>query len=206
MHRCAVLSVPSSPAAAVTGLRAVCPAPFGPRSPGSSPAGATTANGQPRRASWGKREGHGAEPAGRPADFERRRYVMQHESPPLPQVSELSFPTDPTGLPEATSPEVLDLADGATLNLRVAPVAKDLDGSTVRMLGYNGSIPGPTVRVRQGSEVIVNVTNDGDLDTTVHWHGLRLDNKYDGVPHETYASALDGTAADGVLLRSLPNP
>ena len=53
------------------------------------------------------------------------------------------------------------------------------------MLGYNGSIPGPTLQVQQGSEVIVNVTNDGDLDTTVHWHGLRLENKYDGVPHET---------------------
>jgi FtsP/CotA-like multicopper oxidase with cupredoxin domain len=53
------------------------------------------------------------------------------------------------------------------------------------MLGYNGSIPGPTLHVQQGSEVIVNVTNYGDLDTTVHWHGLRLENKYDGVPHET---------------------
>ena len=110
---------------------------------------------------------------------------MQHQSPPLPQASELSFPTDPTGLPEAIEAEVFDLSDGGTLNLRVAPVAKDLNGTTVRMLGYNGSIPGPTLRVKQGSEVIVNVTNDGDLDTTVHWHGLRLDNKYDGVPHET---------------------
>ncbi len=110
---------------------------------------------------------------------------MQHESPPMPQVSDPSFPTDPTGLPEAAEAEVLDLPDGGTLNLRVAPVAKQLDGSTVRMLGYNGSIPGPTLRVRQGSEVIVNVVNDGDLDTTVHWHGLRLDNAYDGVPHET---------------------
>ena len=53
------------------------------------------------------------------------------------------------------------------------------------MLGYNGSIPGPTLKVRQGSEVIVHVTNEGDLETTVHWHGLRLENKYDGVPHET---------------------
>jgi FtsP/CotA-like multicopper oxidase with cupredoxin domain len=53
------------------------------------------------------------------------------------------------------------------------------------MLGYNGSIPGPTLKVRQGSEVIVHVTNDGDLEGTVHWHGLRLENKYDGVPHET---------------------
>src|SRR5690348_4183714 len=53
------------------------------------------------------------------------------------------------------------------------------------MLGYNGSVPGPNLKVRQGSEVVVHVTNDGDLDTTVHWHGLRLENKYDGVPHET---------------------
>src|SRR5215475_771382 len=53
------------------------------------------------------------------------------------------------------------------------------------MLGYNSSIPGPTLKVPQGSEVVVHVTNDGDLDTTVHWHGLRLENKYDGVPHET---------------------
>jgi FtsP/CotA-like multicopper oxidase with cupredoxin domain len=53
------------------------------------------------------------------------------------------------------------------------------------MLGYNGSIPGPTLKVQQGSEVIVHVVNEGDLEATVHWHGLRLENKYDGVPHET---------------------
>ena len=55
------------------------------------------------------------------------------------------------------------------------------------MLGYNGSIPGPTLKVQQGSEIVVHVINQGDLDTTVHWHGLRLENKYDGVPHETQA-------------------
>jgi FtsP/CotA-like multicopper oxidase with cupredoxin domain len=66
-------------------------------------------------------------------------------------------------------------------------VAKRLGDTTVRMLGYNGSIPGPTLKVRQGSEILVHVSNHGDLDTTVHWHGLRLENKYDGVPHETQA-------------------
>jgi FtsP/CotA-like multicopper oxidase with cupredoxin domain len=55
------------------------------------------------------------------------------------------------------------------------------------MLGYNGSIPGPTLKVAQGNEITVNVANQGDLDTTVHWHGLRLEDKYDGVPHETQA-------------------
>jgi FtsP/CotA-like multicopper oxidase with cupredoxin domain len=47
------------------------------------------------------------------------------------------------------------------------------------MLTYNGSIPGPTLRVPQGSEIEVDVINDGDLEATVHWHGLRLENRYD---------------------------
>ena len=101
--------------------------------------------------------------------------------------STATFPTDPSGLPEAGRPALLELVDGDTLHLRVGPVAKRLGNTTVRMLGYNGSIPGPTLKVQQGSEIIVHVTNEGDLDTTVHWHGLRLENRYDGVPHETQA-------------------
>ena len=56
----------------------------------------------------------------------------------------------------------------------------------MRMLAYNGSIPGPTLRVREGSEVTVDVTNDTEMEATVHWHGLRLENRYDGT-HETQA-------------------
>ena len=108
----------------------------------------------------------------------------QHAQPGQPAPAE-SFPTDPTGLPEATRPALLELADGDDLHLQIGAVAKRLEDTTVRMLGYNGSIPGPTLKVRQGSEVIVHVTNEGDLEATVHWHGLRLENKYDGVPHET---------------------
>src|SRR5689334_3172583 len=110
---------------------------------------------------------------------------MQQPSQPDQPISAESFPTDPTGLPEATRPQLQELADGDLLDLRIGAVAKRLGDATVRMLGYNGSIPGPTLKVQQGSEVIVHVTNDGDLETTVHWHGLRLENKYDGVPHET---------------------
>jgi FtsP/CotA-like multicopper oxidase with cupredoxin domain len=111
---------------------------------------------------------------------------MHHHTGPEPLGTE-SFPTDPSGLPEAGRPQLLELAPGDTLELQVGPVAKRLGDTTVRMLGYNGSIPGPTLKVQQGSEIIVHVTNNGDLDTTVHWHGLRLENKYDGVPHETQA-------------------
>jgi FtsP/CotA-like multicopper oxidase with cupredoxin domain len=117
----------------------------------------------------------------------RRAGIMHHQPRPnLPTPVEY-FPTDPTGLPEAGRPALLELDDGDTLHLRVGPVAKHLGDTTVRMLGYNGSIPGPTLKVRQHSEIVVHVINEGDLDTTVHWHGLRLENKYDGVPHETQA-------------------
>ena len=96
------------------------------------------------------------------------------------------FPTEAAGLPEAGAAELIKLADGDEFDLRIAPVAKQLGDATVRMLAYNGSIPGPTLRVAQGSEVVVNVTNEADLEATVHWHGLRLENAYDGT-HETQA-------------------
>ena len=94
------------------------------------------------------------------------------------------FPTATAGLPEATSPEVVELADGAEFDLRITPVAKRLGDATVRMLGYNGSIPGPTLKVKEGSEIVVHAENQGDVEATVHWHGLRLENQYDGT-HQT---------------------
>lgn len=53
---------------------------------------------------------------------------------------------------------------------------------TTRMLGFNGSMPGPEVRVRQGERVSVDVENGLDEGTAVHWHGIRLENSMDGVP------------------------
>jgi FtsP/CotA-like multicopper oxidase with cupredoxin domain len=93
------------------------------------------------------------------------------------------FPTDPAESPLAASAPSVELEDGDVFDLELAPVSKRLDGSLVRMLAYNGSIPGPTLRLRQGSTVKVRVTNRGDYPTTVHWHGLRLENRFDGTHH-----------------------
>ena len=97
-----------------------------------------------------------------------------------------TFPTGTTGLAPSVETPVVELSDGDELDLTIAPVTKEIGGSTLRMLAYNGSVPGPTLRVKQGSEIVVNVQNEGDLEATVHWHGLRLDNRYDGT-HETQA-------------------
>ncbi len=50
---------------------------------------------------------------------------------------------------------------------------------------FNGQVPGPEIRVRQGERVRIAVTNDLPEETTVHWHGIRLPNAMDGVPHLT---------------------
>jgi FtsP/CotA-like multicopper oxidase with cupredoxin domain len=101
------------------------------------------------------------------------------------------FPTDTAGLPEAGAPELVELSDSDELELRVAPVTKRLGDATVRMLAYNGSIPGPVLKVKEGSEIVVHIENEGDMDATVHWHGLRLENRFDGT-HETQAPILVG--------------
>ena len=97
-----------------------------------------------------------------------------------------TFPTDTAGLPHAVPTQVVELGDGDTFELRIAPVATRIGDDTVRMIAYNGSIPGPTLRVREGSSLVADVVNEGDLEATVHWHGLRLENRYDGT-HETQA-------------------
>jgi len=96
------------------------------------------------------------------------------------------FPADAAGLPQARPTEQIELADGDHFELRIAPVAKRIGDETVRMLAYNGSIPGSVLRVTEGSAIEVEVENQGDIEATVHWHGLRLENRYDGT-HETQA-------------------
>jgi FtsP/CotA-like multicopper oxidase with cupredoxin domain len=103
-----------------------------------------------------------------------------HES----HVAEL--PRDTEGLPDARKTEFVDLADGDEFEFEIAPVKKRIGDATVRMLAYSSSVPGPTLKVPQGATITVHVTNHGDLDATVHWHGLRLENRYDGT-HDTQA-------------------
>ncbi len=72
-----------------------------------------------------------------------------------------------------------------TLRLRAEAVLQQVlplgDGATA-MLGFNGSMPGPELRVRRGERVNIDVENGLDEGTAVHWHGIRLENPMDGVP------------------------
>jgi FtsP/CotA-like multicopper oxidase with cupredoxin domain len=113
----------------------------------------------------------------------RRRMLEERD---LMNEKEHEFPTDTAGLPRAVSPSVIELADGDSTELHIGAVVKRIGDVDVRMLAYNGSVPGPTLKVPEGATVTVHVTNEGDLEATVHWHGLRLENRYDGT-HDTQA-------------------
>jgi FtsP/CotA-like multicopper oxidase with cupredoxin domain len=97
------------------------------------------------------------------------------------------FSSETMGLEAAVESKIVRLGEGDLFELRIGAVAKRIGDADVRMLAYNGSVPGPSLHVTQGSEIQVKVTNEADHETTVHWHGLRLENRFDGVPHETQA-------------------
>jgi FtsP/CotA-like multicopper oxidase with cupredoxin domain len=60
-----------------------------------------------------------------------------------------------------------------------------VDGTSLRVWAYNGQVPGPTLRVRLGERLRVHFTNQLPQATTIHWHGVRVPNDMDGVPHAT---------------------
>lgn len=80
---------------------------------------------------------------------------------------------------------IAELKTGDSFDLTASVVKKNINGKELKMLAYNGQIPGPLIKVKKGSEITINFTNNIDMDSTVHSHGIRLDNKFDGVPDVT---------------------
>lgn len=61
---------------------------------------------------------------------------------------------------------------------------------------YDGVSPGPLLRARQGEEVFVRLVNKLPQPTTIHWHGIRIDNAMDGVAHLTQHAVEPGESFD----------
>lgn len=97
----------------------------------------------------------------------------------------LPTPPDPESVPLAEPRAVVTLPDGGTLDLTAGFVRKRVGDEELVMMGFNGQIPGPLLHVTEAATIVVNFTNETPLPTAVHWHGLRLDNRFDGVPGVT---------------------
>ena len=92
---------------------------------------------------------------------------------------------DTATLAWATPREILHVADGDTVALEARIVKRKIGGRTFVMYGFNGQYPGPLLRVAQNTAIVIRFTNSIDLPSTIHWHGLRLENRFDGVPDVT---------------------
>jgi FtsP/CotA-like multicopper oxidase with cupredoxin domain len=106
--------------------------------------------------------------------------------------------TNVAGLTASKPTETVELKNGDTYDLVASYVEKDISGTKYKMLAYNGSIPGPLIKIAQGSEVTINFKNDTDMSTLLHSHGVRMENAFDGSqttqkemkPGETFAYKL----------------
>jgi FtsP/CotA-like multicopper oxidase with cupredoxin domain len=86
--------------------------------------------------------------------------------------------TRAAGAPSATTAP-------ADITLRIAPVALEIAPSHfISTIGYNGTSPGPVLRMREGKPVTVDVINDTDAAEFVHWHGLLIPAAVDGAEEE----------------------
>ena len=80
--------------------------------------------------------------------------------------------------------------DEASLVLRARPGAAQLAPSGLPetpIWGYQGRVPGPTIRVPQGERITRRFVNELPQASTVHWHGVRIENAMDGAPEVTQA-------------------
>jgi FtsP/CotA-like multicopper oxidase with cupredoxin domain len=99
---------------------------------------------------------------------------------------------DAARLAAAKPSAVVHLKDGDTLDLTATFVRRTIQGRSFVMYGFNGEVPGPLIRVPQNATIIVRYHDQIDLPSSVHWHGVRLDNHFDGVPGVTQEAVAPG--------------
>jgi suppressor of ftsI len=92
---------------------------------------------------------------------------------------DLSILTD-ENVPLVKPTEVVELQDGDTFDLVASIVKQEVGNRVVKRLAYNGQIPGPVLKVEKGAKVTVNFTNNLDMETALHSHGLRGNYLMDG--------------------------
>jgi FtsP/CotA-like multicopper oxidase with cupredoxin domain len=86
------------------------------------------------------------------------------------------------GLGGAFAGENIQSAD---FTLHIAPVSVELaPGKVIKTTGYNGTAPGPLIRLKEGVAVTIDVYNDTVHPNLVHWHGLAIDSRDDGAMEE----------------------
>jgi FtsP/CotA-like multicopper oxidase with cupredoxin domain len=81
-------------------------------------------------------------------------------------------------------------------SLRIGPVSVEpKPGKVFKTTGYNGALPGPLIRCREGQRVTIEVFNESNVPELVHWHGLRVPSELDGAMEEGTPMIAPGKSA-----------
>jgi CopA family copper-resistance protein len=81
---------------------------------------------------------------------------------------------------------------GTQFNLEIAELAVNYTGAARIATAVNGSVPAPTLRWREGTEVTLHVTNRLRVQSSIHWHGILLPANMDGVPGLSFSGIKPG--------------
>ena len=92
----------------------------------------------------------------------------------------------------ATAPGSPPVLTGTEFDLTIAETRVNFTGKSRMATTVNGSLPGPTLRMREGDTVTIRVTNRLAVDTSIHWHGLILPYQMDGVPGVSFRGIAPG--------------
>lgn len=92
----------------------------------------------------------------------------------------------------ATHPMQSEVLRGTEFDLVISDTPMNFTGTTRRTTSVNGTIPGPTLRMREGDVVTIRVTNRLQTSTSIHWHGLLLPFEMDGVPGISFPGIAPG--------------
>ena len=92
----------------------------------------------------------------------------------------------------------------ADFTIRIAPLSVEVArGKTIRTIAYGGQLPGPTLRMKEGKRISVDVFNDTDVPELVHWHGQQVSSVADGA-EEQGSPLIPGAWSQPDQLRAAP--
>jgi len=84
------------------------------------------------------------------------------------------------------------------IDLTIGKMPHKIDGKQGQAIGINGTVPGPLIRLQEGQDVMLRVTNELEDTTSIHWHGILLPFQMDGVPGVSF----DGIGPGETSLRA----
>ncbi len=127
------------------------------------------------------------------SDFDMENEMMGHmnstvQTSNMPAMNEMfpagenMFSESTIGLPDVVPTQLVKLKDGDHFEMTAEMVKQEVGNRVIKRLAYNRMIPGPIIEVEKGSHISITFTNKLDVETTLHSHGLRVDDDFDGVP------------------------